>query len=168
MEQRAKFLAKRYKAAAKKSSGATIEMAETIVLAVHELKGRALEVFYDAIGLDPESSTVRKLIIIGRSSPRLKRHLNRLPNAWTTLYELARLKSDQFETLVASGSLHPLATWDDLKAALGRGNKKDQEHQRISLPPDPLPRTEPGHPAALREGRTPSERDRRPHLGHAH
>jgi hypothetical protein len=135
MEQRAKFLAKRYKAAAKKSCGATIEMAETIVQAVHELKGRPLAVFYKAIGLDPESSTVRKLIIIGRSSPRLKRHLNRLPSAWTTLYELARLKSDEFETLLASCALHPLATCDELEAALQRGDKKkDQDRQRVSLP----------------------------------
>lgn len=98
-----------------------------------KLKGRPLTIFYKAIGIDPEGSTV-KLIKIGQVSPRLKRHLGRLPNAWTTLYELAQLKSDEFETLLASDALHPLATWDDLKAALGRGDKRDHDHQRVSLP----------------------------------
>jgi hypothetical protein len=81
------------------------------------------------------SSTVRKLIRIGRVSPRLKRHLDRLPNAWTTLYELAKLKSDQFERLLASDALHPLATWEELKVALGRRDKdRKNGGNHVSLP----------------------------------
>src|SRR3954452_21646738 len=135
-EQRAKVLADRYKAAAKKSCGATIEMAETIVKAVHELKGRPLAMFYDAIGLNPNGSTRSKLIKIGRTSARFRRHLDRLPNAWTTLYELAQLKSDQFERLLASEALHPMATWEELKKVLGRRGKNDSENgrDRVSLP----------------------------------
>jgi hypothetical protein len=132
--QRAKFLASRYRAAAKKSSGATIAMATTILQAERELTGGPLTKFYSAVGLDPNSSTVRKLKKIGQVSPRLRLHLARLPNAWTTLYEVAQLKSDEFERLLASDALHPLATWDELTTALGRGIKKAEDHRGITLP----------------------------------
>ena len=89
-------LTKQYQAAAEKSCGGTIEMAETIVHAGRELTGASHTAFYEVIGIDPNGSKTRKFKRIGEAATRFKPHLDRLPNAWTTLYLLSKLEVDEF------------------------------------------------------------------------
>ena len=128
-------LTKQYKAAAKKSCGGTIEMGETIVHADQELTGPSHTAFYEAIGIDPNSSKTRKFKKIGETSTRFKLCLERLPNAWTTLYQLSKLEVGEFEMLMASDALHPLATWRELEGVLGREpeDTADPDPHRIRL-----------------------------------
>ena len=122
-------LTQRYKAAAKKSCGAVVEMADTIVTADQELKGADSAAFYEAIGLHPKGSTVRKFRQIGKASSRFKPFLDRLPSTWTTLYQLAQLEVDEFERLMASDAIHPLATWSELEEA--RGHERERRRSPI-------------------------------------
>ena len=78
-------LTKQYHAAAKKSCGAYIEMAETVVRAHEELAKSNRALFCKDIGLNPKGSTVRKMRAIGKSSARFKLYLALLPANWTTL-----------------------------------------------------------------------------------
>ena len=65
-------LTKQHKAVAKKSCGATIALAETIVRADEELKDYVLAAFYKGIDVDPDGSTVRKFTILARPQARFK------------------------------------------------------------------------------------------------
>jgi hypothetical protein len=120
-------LTKQYKAAAKKSCGAYIKMAETVVRADEELTKANRALFCKGIGLDPKGSTVRKMRAIGKSSARFKLYLALLPANWTTLWQLTKRTPEELERLKASGVLHPHATWAELKAELGGGGKKKKD-----------------------------------------
>ncbi len=83
--------------------------------AERQLSPAEFERFCDEVNLVPKSSTHRKLKTIGENASRLRAVLDRLPHHWTTLYDLAVLPSDQFDTVVSSGCLTPLATAKELK-----------------------------------------------------
>ena len=121
-----RVLTTQYKSAAKKGCEATLEMAGIIVRAHNELDGNLIPTFYERIGLAPDGSKARKLKRIGelaKNSARLQPYLEKLPSAWTTLYELTKLEADQFQRIMDFDAAHPLATWDELKAVLGRDDK---------------------------------------------
>lgn len=136
-------LTKQYHAAAKKSCGAYIEMAETVVRADQELTGAALGSFYRAVHRDSKGSTVRKMRLIGQHSSRFKPYLDLLPAHWTTLWQLARRTPEDLERLKASGALHPHATWAELEKALGSGSKRQKKkkdaNERIYFDLAPIP-----------------------------
>lgn len=124
-------LTTQYKAAAKKSSEAAIAKAETIVAADTRLKSDLLTKFYTDIGLAQNGPTARKFRVIAKAAPRLSLYLDKLPNAWTSLYEVAALKPDEFKRLMASGAVRPDASWAELKEALGRRAKSRKEDLRV-------------------------------------
>ena len=134
-----KLLTNQYKAAAKDSCRGTIAMAEALVRADQELKGRDLAAFYEGTGVDPESSKVRKFRCIGEAAARLNPYLDRLPSAWTTLYRLTQLEADEFDKLMDSGAVHPLATWGELAEALGHNREDKEDVLRVHLDLSALP-----------------------------
>lgn len=103
----------------RKTAEAIIGMAETVFSAKKSLDADPLmfdntpiefNQFCRAIGYDPDGSSIRKLIKIGEMADMLKRHTERLPNTWTTLYTLTRLGSETLERLIDQASIKsPLA-----------------------------------------------------------
>jgi hypothetical protein len=94
-----------------------IKRCETLFKAKTDLSPQGLTELCRRIKLSEKSSTFRKYLTIGENAERLKSEAERLPDSWTTLYELAKLRSDKFDSLVMSEQLHPSMTADDIKAA---------------------------------------------------
>ena len=109
-----------YSAFCKEAALHTIEKCVTLVEAQQNLTVAEFEEFCERIKLSPKSSTIRKYRTIGRAADRLKLHADRLPDNWTTLYELAKMRPEQLDRLATSGELHPSMTADDLKAVASK------------------------------------------------
>lgn len=89
----------------KRRSGAS-EVCKVLFKANKELTKNEYKSLID--GVKVASSTRRKLKKIGSSATRFEPHLKHLPlGNWTTLYLLARLKTEEFQQVVKSGKLKP-------------------------------------------------------------
>ena len=109
-------------------------LAETVVEANEEFGDKYLTIFYERVRLDPSGSTCRKLKKIGSRKARFKPVLEKLPNSWTTLYELARLEDHEFRKLVDDDVLHPLVTCQTIQARFAKASAVDVEApQRVIL-----------------------------------
>ena len=114
----------RYCTFAKKTAEAFIDMAVIYAEAKTVLDCVEFKSFSKSIGVDSNSATSVRLIKIANEQGRFLPHLSRLPNAYTTLYQLARLDAPRFEALANSGKLTPFLTAKDIgefcnKAASG-------------------------------------------------
>lgn len=98
-----------FRAFAKKSAKCVLGMAETVTKA-KRLSAAEFINFCNLVGLDPTSSRIRKLIVIGSNLDKLRKHLKALPPNWTTIYEIAQMDDDLIARLVREGILTPTAT----------------------------------------------------------
>lgn len=108
-------LIERYRSFARKTAEAFIELANTYAEAKHSLDCVEFNIFSREIGVNPESATSKRLLKIATEQGRFMPHINRLPNAYTTLYQLARLDTPRFEALANSGRLNPFITAKDIE-----------------------------------------------------
>jgi hypothetical protein len=74
------------------------------------------ERFCELVGIDKDSSTLRKYKIIGKHFVALDSHRDKLPINWTTLYDLARLGNEKIEMLISSGLVNSNTTGAELRA----------------------------------------------------
>src|SRR5262245_31934793 len=93
----------------------------TALWAAHELGKGALKQFCEDIDLDQNSATFRKWKLIGEKASRFQPFMNRMPGNWTTVYQLARLKPQDFDKVASSGSFSPEMTWEDIAEIVGGG-----------------------------------------------
>jgi len=100
----------RYNLAIKKTAQAVLDVACTVFEAKNQLSPVDFTVFLREVGFDEDSSTYKKFIVIADKKQALEPYLEKLPNAWTTIYQLAKLKPDQFEEVANSGMLTPFVT----------------------------------------------------------
>ena len=74
--------------------------------------------------------------VIGKSSARFLSIIERLPNTWTTIYQLAKLDTDDFVTVTRSNVLTPFMTAKELSSALGKEkqakNKKEASSNQVA------------------------------------
>lgn len=116
-------LVTRFRSISKDSVTKILEQAKTVFEVEEDLGAKHKALFYVAVGLDPNGSTVRKLRLIGEQSPRFEPFLDKIPNTWTTLYELARLTPDDFRKVADSGRLTPFIAAKDIQEVV-RGKKQ--------------------------------------------
>ena len=116
-------LVSRYRRFAKASADNIIKMAEVVYEAEQTLDDDDLKRFCKGVGLEHEGSTFRKLKIIGENASRFESCSDRLPNNWTTLYSLARIKPNEFERVVEDERFGPNITAKDVNEILGKGKK---------------------------------------------
>ena len=114
------MLVENYRAFSKSTCENILGMAETVRQAEDELSDKNCKEFFNRIGLDRESSTVRKLRKIAERSNRFHPVVDQIPNNWTTLYALAKLPEEHFADLVEHKVLHPFVTMKGITAALDR------------------------------------------------
>jgi hypothetical protein len=135
----------RYRSFAKKTAAAFIELAVTYAEAEATLDCVEFVIFSKEIGVNPESATSTRLLKIANEQGRFLPHLTQLPNAYTTLYQLARLEKPKFEALADSGKLTPFITAKEIQefsnpgAANSNLNGKTSNNVHIpfnSLSPD--------------------------------
>jgi hypothetical protein len=58
---------------------------------------------YDKGANDP---TIKKFLRIGESAERFRPYLDRLPNSWTTLYEITQLDEELFNQAIEEGAIN--------------------------------------------------------------
>jgi hypothetical protein len=122
-----------YKQFAKAGTNGVIDQYRTLVLAEEELSKKNFRRFCEELKLSPESSTFRKYKKIGEAADRLKCVADRLPSSWTTLYQLAMLKPEKFDRLLASGQLHPAMTAQELAVAISEGQTEARVHYFVRV-----------------------------------
>src|ERR1035437_213185 len=118
-------LIERYRQFAKAGAVGIIDQCRTLVFAKNELSPNNFKRFCEAIKVVEKSSTFKKICAIGDVADRFHAVIDRVPNTWTTLYQLAKLTVEEFDRLVTSGVLHASMTADELNAAI----KNEKDHQ---------------------------------------
>jgi hypothetical protein len=113
----------RYKSYAKKTAEAIIGISTTLVEAKAVLKKKQFTEFRRQVQIS--RSMFKKMGVIGKAAPRLLPHLDRLPNAWTNLYELARLDPADFNNIMSE--ITPSITARMIKEKLGCTNHKPKD-----------------------------------------
>lgn len=100
---------------AKASTENTIAMCELLNKAKKEFKQKEggnknvmFNVLCQSIGYAKGANdpTIKKFVRIGESADRFKPYIDRLPNSWTTLYEITQLDNDLFNDAIDSGAIN--------------------------------------------------------------
>ena len=124
---------RRFNAAWKRSAEAILDVATTLVEAHEELSEKRLDQFYSEIGMDGKGSTSKKLRKIGEVRSRFNDVEDRLPNNWTTIYELARQEPDRFDELVEEGILHPAITLKEIHRSAKPAEEPAEPHCKVTI-----------------------------------
>jgi len=85
----------------------TIRLATILVEAEAGLSTAEFETFCNDVLIKRGKSEHKKFRTIGKNAARFEQHMDKLPNNWTTIYDLAKMDSTQFDKLVAEGRLSP-------------------------------------------------------------
>jgi hypothetical protein len=80
-----------------------------------ELKEFDLLYFCKSVSLDRDSSTFRKFNAIGKNADRFKAYIDKLPSAYTVLYEIATLDAKTFDLMLANNMLNQFITLKEVK-----------------------------------------------------
>ena len=95
-----------------------LEMGRVVMEADKNLNKNDFKAFLFMVGVDKNSTTLRKLKSIGVKYDLLKANLNSLPSAWTTLYEISRLGNEKIEENIEKGLIHPRVEGVDVKVMI--------------------------------------------------
>lgn len=115
-------LVERFRAAWKRTAEEVIELGSIINEAHAELGEKRLEEFYKGIGLEMDGSTASKLRTIADNSNRFQPVIEMLPNNWTTLYELAKLEPNDFDSV--KDAITPETTLANIQSSLKSKTKR--------------------------------------------
>jgi len=111
----------RYHSALRKTAQSILEVASTVLEAKEQLTKTEFAQFLQQLGFDERSSTYKKFVAIARKKELLEHHVEHLPTAWTTIYQLAKLEPDQFEQVANSGQLSPLMSANQITTIIAGG-----------------------------------------------
>ena len=123
-------LVEQYKLFARKTAGNIIGLAETLVIAEDQLAPFDFRRFCRDVGLEYDRSTFRKLKAIGKKVSRFEPFVDRMPNAWTTVYKLASLKDIEFDRVTKSETFTPFMTAADVNLIVNGAPTPKTEHHR--------------------------------------
>jgi hypothetical protein len=63
-----------------------------------------LNYFCLSVGINQKSSTFRKYDAIGKNADKFRQHMNKLPSAFSVLYEIATLDAETFERIIINST----------------------------------------------------------------
>lgn len=109
-----KFVAQ-FKQYARKSTESTLEMARIITEAKAQLSKNDFRIFCTEIGFDKGDAFISKMKKIGGRYELFSQHLDKLPVAMSTLYGLASISVEDFETGIGLGTIHAQMTARELE-----------------------------------------------------
>ena len=134
------MLVEQYRGFAKASTEILVEMAKTLAMADLELSPEDLDIFCNNVGLDPKGSTYRKLVLVGKKADRFEPNLAKLPIAWTTVYDLAKLSDKEFGKVLSDQRFSPRITAKTIKAIVEPNSTKPKKETKFEpKPSDPAP-----------------------------
>ena len=99
-----------YNSFARKTAESIIQLARTLIEAKNNLDPIEFETFTKKVNVDVNSSTYKKLMVIGNKASRFDADLEKLPQTWTTIYRLAKIDADQYELLSSNNVITPFMT----------------------------------------------------------
>lgn len=111
--------ADKFKSFALKTAESIIEMGKVVYDAKNSLSDTEFETFCHQVGYKCESSTIRKLNVIGKQYNILLSRSGSLPSAWTTMYHIARLTAEQIDEKINEGVITPFIDGKNLAVKLG-------------------------------------------------
>ncbi len=129
MTPRTMTYVERYRSFARKTAESVIKIATTLVEAEDSLDQIELRAFFREVRIEPKSPVYKKLKVIAEKSIRFDAHMQRLPSAWTTLYQLAALPADDFDRLAQTDALSPHMTASQINVALNRSAAPRQKQR---------------------------------------
>ena len=133
------FIAK-YQQSTKGAIEQILNMGES-VLEVHELSKCGnlneydLNYFCMNVGINQKSSTFRKYKAIGENADRFRECMDKLPSAFSVLYELATLEADLFEKIVINGEYGKDLTLKQVRQLANKGNAVPSKNSSITNSP---------------------------------
>lgn len=116
-------IAERFLSYQKKTAENIIEMSRVVI----EAKNRSEMEFEDfclLIGYSSVSSTIRKLESIGQKYEYLISRSDRLPPAWTVIYEISKLDEEQIEGYIQSNRITSRTSGSEVNKLLGSHKPK--------------------------------------------
>lgn len=123
----------RYRNHAKRTVESILKLGETVVEAEQQLSRLDIMIFCQEVGIDYNGPTFRKLRKIGQQAERFQPVIDRVPNSWTTVYELAKLDSDKFTSIVEAEALTATSTMKELRAFIEEEGKKPSDTVSFTL-----------------------------------
>jgi hypothetical protein len=131
VEARIRFFVQGYYDFMKDAADIYVRKCQLVLEAERDLPAEAVQQFFDRIRLPRNSGTYRKVRKIAEAGDRLLRVADKLPDSWTTLYQLAKMEPHVFDELVQDDVLHPDITAADLLAAKEQRSEKVAKEQFI-------------------------------------
>ena len=112
-------MAEKFNGFARKTAESVLQMAKV----VSDMKAQAqeqrdkteFEKFCELIGYKSDSSLIRKFIQIGSKFEQLMASVDKLPNTWTTVYQIALLSNEAIEALMEKGVINPRLSGSNVK-----------------------------------------------------
>lgn len=122
--QTVKVMAAEFNGYAKKTAESVLQMGKV----VSDMKARRnkveFETFCDLIHYKSDSSLIRKFAQIGSKFHQLMANADKLPNAWTTVYQIASLSEDTISALMDKGVINPHLSGKNVREVLGLSKSK--------------------------------------------
>ncbi len=118
---------------AKASTENTIAMCELLNRAKVEFrekeqnnKNKLFNLLCESIGYPKGANdpTIKKYVRIGESAQRFRPYIDRLPNSWTTLYEITQLDGKTFDDAIDNGTINIKMIGRDVKTLKQLSNPK--------------------------------------------
>ena len=103
----------------KKTALSVLELGLITYRAKRELAPIYYSEFKSQVKYDKSPSTFSKLETIGARAEMLKSHVDVLPSTWTSIYTIASLTNEVFESIVQQGKIRPEMTGAQVLALKG-------------------------------------------------
>ena len=153
--------AEKFNQFSRKTAEAVIGMAEVVISAKQALNKKDFGIFCTQIRFDAQSSSIRKLLQIGKVADVLMSKSEKLPPSWTSLYNLSQLSSEVLEDLIDSDKVFAGMSGYESKKLVFQHQGKDstQKNCSNSNKKDDLPSQghDEGYQLVVRFDRTPSK-----------
>jgi len=94
-----------------------------------------LNYFCMNVGIEQKSSTFRKYKAIGENADRFRECMDKLPSAFSVLYELATLEANLFEKIVINGEYGKDLTLKQVRQLANKGNAVPSKNSSITNSP---------------------------------
>lgn len=116
--------AKAFKAGMKRTAQSTLAMCRVVYEAKRTLSDCDFTDFCSDIGYKDISPAIRKFTVIGKLYPRLILAVDRLPDSWTSIYQLTQIPASYFEGMIKRGDSFRHMKGSDLRRLISYAKPK--------------------------------------------
>jgi hypothetical protein len=123
-----------FKVSMKRTAESTLSMCRVVYEAKKTLSDCDFTDFCSDIGYKDSSPAIRKFTVIGKLYPRLVLALDRLPDSWTSIYEITQIPASIFERMIKDGDSFRHMKGSDLRRVIQYAKPKQTLESYV--PPD--------------------------------